>query len=80
MDGWKNKVYSLIKGPGWKPGAPWTGHLHEVPEVTLYCEILKTCKFNIISGERPDLLQVRTISNVVECLCIHSLLHSAPRL
>lgn len=34
MDGWKNKIYSLIKGPGWRPGSPWTGFIEEVPDVT----------------------------------------------
>ena len=33
MDGWKNKIYSLVKGPGWRPGSPWTGFLDEVPDV-----------------------------------------------
>jgi len=34
MDGWKNKLLSVIKGPGWYPGTPWTGNLHEVPDTT----------------------------------------------
>lgn len=34
MDGWKNKIYSLVKGPGWRPGSPWTGFEEEVPDVT----------------------------------------------
>jgi len=34
MDGWKNKVFSLIKGPGWSPGSPWTGHMDQVPDIT----------------------------------------------
>jgi len=34
MDGWKNKMYSLIKGPGWSPGSPWTGFIEQVPDVT----------------------------------------------
>ena len=33
MDGWKNKVYSVVKGPGWMPGTPWTGNLNDVPDV-----------------------------------------------
>ena len=33
MDGWKNKLSSLIKGPGWRPGSPWTGFIDEVPDV-----------------------------------------------
>ena len=35
MDGWKNKVYSVVKGPGWMPGTPWTGNLDDVPDVIL---------------------------------------------
>ena len=33
VDGWKNKIFSVIKGPGWSPGSPWTGHMDQVPEV-----------------------------------------------
>ena len=33
MVGWKNKIYSVIKGPGWRPGSPWTGFIEEVPDV-----------------------------------------------
>jgi hypothetical protein len=25
----------VIKGPGWRPGSPWTGFLEEVPDVQL---------------------------------------------
>nr|XP_018903716.1 PREDICTED: alkylglycerol monooxygenase-like isoform X1 [Bemisia tabaci]XP_018903717.1 PREDICTED: alkylglycerol monooxygenase-like isoform X1 [Bemisia tabaci] len=25
MDGWKNKLSAVIKGPSWYPGSPWTG-------------------------------------------------------
>lgn len=32
VDGWKNKISSIIKGPGWSPGSPWTGHMDQVPE------------------------------------------------
>ena len=35
QDGWKNKLQSLIKGPGWRPGSPWTGNLEEVPDVSV---------------------------------------------
>lgn len=35
MDGWKNKLYSLIKGPGWTPGSPWTGNPDNIPDVSL---------------------------------------------
>jgi hypothetical protein len=35
MDGWKNKILSLIKGPGWRPGSPWTGYIEEVPDVII---------------------------------------------
>ncbi|OQR74904.1 alkylglycerol monooxygenase-like [Tropilaelaps mercedesae] len=31
MKGWKNKLQCLVKGPGWKPGSPWTGYLKNVP-------------------------------------------------
>jgi len=34
MVGWKNKIFSLIKGPGWRPGSPWTGFIEEVPDVS----------------------------------------------
>lgn len=33
MDGLNNKLLSLVKGPGWTPGSPWTGDLDLVPEV-----------------------------------------------
>lgn len=26
MNGWKNKLRSVIKGPSWVPGLSWTGH------------------------------------------------------
>ena len=25
MDGWKNKLSAVFKGPSWLPGKPWTG-------------------------------------------------------
>ena len=34
MDGWKNKLYSLIKGPGWTPGSRWTGNPDNIPDVS----------------------------------------------
>jgi len=34
VDGWKNKIFSVIKGPGWYPGTPWTGNLDEVPDTS----------------------------------------------
>jgi len=36
MEGWKNKIYAVIKGPGWTPGSPWTGHMDQVPEVVFF--------------------------------------------
>ncbi|XP_022668674.1 alkylglycerol monooxygenase-like isoform X2 [Varroa destructor] len=30
-EGYRNKLYSIIKGPGWEPGSPWTGWTHKVP-------------------------------------------------
>ncbi len=35
MDGWKNKIFAVIKGPGWRPGTPWTGNIDEVPDVSI---------------------------------------------
>ena len=40
MDGWKNKMYSLIKGPGWSPGSPWTGFIEQVPDVIKFNSIV----------------------------------------
>ena len=34
MNGWKNKLYSLIKGPGWTPGSRWTGNPDNIPDVS----------------------------------------------
>lgn len=25
MQGWKNKLGAIVKGPSWLPGKPWTG-------------------------------------------------------
>lgn len=33
MEGWRNKLESLIKGPGWRPGSPWIGYITDVPDV-----------------------------------------------
>ena len=32
VDGIKNKLYCLIKGPGWSPGKPRLGLISDVPE------------------------------------------------
>ena len=32
MEGYKNKLWVLLKGPGWAPGKPRLGILEEVPE------------------------------------------------
>ena len=26
-------MFSLIKGPGWRPGSPWTGNIDDVPKM-----------------------------------------------
>ncbi|XP_054162262.1 alkylglycerol monooxygenase-like [Oppia nitens] len=31
MDGWKNKLLILFKGPGWAPGKPRLGYLDDIP-------------------------------------------------
>ena len=46
MDGWKNKVYSVVKGPGWMPGTPWTGNLDDVPDVIFK---LTCASFNLLN-------------------------------
>ena len=33
QQGWKNKIYFLIKGPGWSPGKPRLGDVNDMPEV-----------------------------------------------
>ena len=25
MEGWRNKIFAIIKGPSWLPGRPWAG-------------------------------------------------------
>ena len=40
MDGWKNKISSVIKGPGWSPGSPWTGYIDQIPDVSISCCLL----------------------------------------
>jgi hypothetical protein len=40
QDGWKNKLQSLIKGPGWIPGSPWTGNMEEVPDVSYKMKLI----------------------------------------
>ncbi|XP_035232231.1 alkylglycerol monooxygenase-like, partial [Stegodyphus dumicola] len=32
MKGFKNKIYVIIKGPGWSPGKPWRGCIEDVPD------------------------------------------------
>lgn len=46
MDGWKNKLLSVIKGPGWRPGTPWTGNLDEVPDVISWIKPLNDSQVN----------------------------------
>ncbi len=31
--GWKNKLYFIINGPGWSPGKPRLGDINDIPEV-----------------------------------------------
>ncbi|KAG8179112.1 hypothetical protein JTE90_000146 [Oedothorax gibbosus] len=33
MEGWKNKLSVLFKGPGWYPGTPRCGNIEDIPEV-----------------------------------------------
>ncbi|XP_054711904.1 alkylglycerol monooxygenase-like [Uloborus diversus] len=32
VDGFKNKLFAIIKGPGWSPGKPWLGTIEDIPE------------------------------------------------
>lgn len=32
VKGAKNKLWCLVKGPGWSPGSPWLGKLEDIPE------------------------------------------------
>ena len=33
MDNWQDKIFALIKGPGWFPGTPRLGDPTGVPEI-----------------------------------------------
>ncbi|KAF8764271.1 Alkylglycerol monooxygenase like protein [Argiope bruennichi] len=33
MEGWRNKLSVLFKGPGWSPGKPRLGNIEDIPEV-----------------------------------------------
>jgi hypothetical protein len=61
MDGWKNKLYSVIKGPGWMPGTPWTGNLYDVPDVNFktICADLNLLKYYFDRFEDANLLKER---------------------
>ena len=32
-EGWINKLWRVVKGPGWEPGKPRLGNLEDVPDV-----------------------------------------------
>ena len=38
INGLRNKLYVLIKGPSWYIGKPRLGNLEDVPEVTKSCD------------------------------------------
>jgi len=61
MDGWKNKVYSVIKGPGWMPGTLWTGNLDDVPDVIFQMTYtyFKLLNYHFVKFEDANHLQQR---------------------
>lgn len=40
MNGWLNKLQSLIKGPSWRPGSPWTGRNEDKFNVRILLQLL----------------------------------------
>ena len=91
MEGWKNKLLSLIKGPGWRPGSPWTGNLEEVPDVRrlYWCMwiwnvqyvqyhvdyIKMSCIVMLITDQIPGTLFISSFPHHLERLHINSFCH-----
>lgn len=67
MSGWKNKMFSLIKGPGWTPGSPWTGNIDDVPEVKDDGQ-KKIMKRNIVFQLFHFRLNIERHSHMDQCL------------
>lgn len=44
--GFMNKIYFLLKGPGWSPGKPRLGNIEDIPQVLFTHTLLST---NMIS-------------------------------
>lgn len=84
MEGWKNKVFSLIKGPGWTPGSPWTGFIDEVPDVNELLDALiiiyYIILFQIVAGQGKKETFLSSGSLLAKCVSIDSLFHSSLRL
>lgn len=60
IKGLRNKLYTIIKGPGWYPGMPWHGSIEDVPDVKspvekydpvipLWCKVYLICHFLILT-------------------------------
>ena len=82
MEGWRNKLQSLIKGPGWRPGSPWTGYITDVPDVinverkNIYLNF--TCL--IVTGERTKKIRATSTTLVEKRVRTDSLFHCTIRL
>ena len=37
--GWRNKLSVMVKGPGWEPGKPRLGHIHDIPDISCQNDI-----------------------------------------
>ena len=33
IPGWRNKLWTFLKGPGWQPGKPRLGNISDIPDV-----------------------------------------------
>uniref|UniRef100_A0A1B6EA86 Alkylglycerol monooxygenase n=1 Tax=Clastoptera arizonana TaxID=38151 RepID=A0A1B6EA86_9HEMI len=59
MEGWKNKISAVIKGPSWLPGRPWTGAEEDKIDVKsrqkydvvlpLWCNVYLLCHFALVT-------------------------------
>lgn len=66
--GFLNKLYFLLKGPGWSPGKPRLGSIEDIPQVCT----LKLCGF----GPSKDIMLYRWVFGLFVCLCFQGQPHN----
>lgn len=82
MQGWKNKLGAIVKGPSWLPGKPWTGADEDKIDVSnhTFCEdfVINECLVKILLMKRYCYIEFKVGIYRTSSFClVHRLVNAA---